>query len=258
MRARQIRAAHVRAVVAVTAIQFARYGVIHLGLWIAPVLGIDGWDRGLFVNVLCCVYAAGIATWSGAWRDSGIVRRWGGWIAVFWLVPLAFEALAWLVPHGMASSLEGVAWPWWVVNLLLVGFNEELICRGVILPCLERAFGAGTAVSLAALAFGLQHLSAFTTGDAPAGDILWNVLLTAVYGFALGAWQHRFRWLWPLIALHAVSDLTSLLSPESPRDLVIAVVYPGLILAGVLLLAGESPRVTHHATAIGAGGSETR
>lgn len=69
--------------------------------------------------------------------------------------------------------------------------------------------------------FGLQHLSALaTTGRAP-DDVLENVAVSACYGLALAAFQYRFRWVWPLILVHAGADLTTILAADPLPDAVI-------------------------------------
>jgi uncharacterized protein len=69
---------------------------------------------------------------------------------------------------------------------------------------------------------------ALTSRDA--GDILGNVLLPGISGFALAAYQLRFRWVWPLIFVHALADFTTTLAAEPLPDLLIG-------LSHILLLA---------------------
>lgn len=93
-----------------------------------------------------------------------------------------------------------------------------------------------TAVVWTAALFGLQHLSAFALTSRGAGDILGNVALSGVYGFALAAYQARFRWIWPLIGIHALADFTTILAVEPLPDLLIGVAHVLLLAFGVVLL----------------------
>lgn len=55
--------------------------------------------------------------------------------------------------------------------MLLVGVNEELVSRGVVLERMRRSFGPYAAVGITAALFGLQHLSAFATTGRGGYDI---------------------------------------------------------------------------------------
>lgn len=197
-----------------------RFAVIMLALWVAPVLGIGGWYMGLFANVACCAYAVVLVSYYRLWHVIGFTVLWRGRVAaVLLLVPL-MEALMWILPRGLAELPPGPGL--WALTLLLVGFNEELISRGVVLNRLRRSFTAFPAVALTAALFGLQHLSAFATTGRGTWDILSNVLVSACYGFALAAFQYRFAWIWPLMIIHALADFTTVLTVERHGDAVVA------------------------------------
>lgn len=85
-------------------VHVARFGVILLGLEIAPLLGITGWYAGLFTNTLCVVFAAALVTYLGLWRRIGVTTLWRGRTAgLLLLVPLG-EALLWLFPDGLIKE----------------------------------------------------------------------------------------------------------------------------------------------------------
>jgi uncharacterized protein len=215
-------------------VHVARFGVIMLGLWIAPLLGISGWYMGLFVNVLCALFAAGLVTWLGLWKRIGFTALWRGRTAALLLLVLLAEALLWMLPDGLVEQPPGFGL--WGLTLVLVGFNEELVSRGVVLERLRRSFGAYSAVSLTAALFGLQHLSAFATSSRDSYDILTNVLVSACYGFALAAFQFRFAWIWPLILIHALADFTTILTARPLPDAVVVVTVAVFLGYGILLL----------------------
>ncbi len=224
----------IRAVAFGVGVHLARFGVILGGLALAPLCGVDGWYAGLFVNVLCAAFAVGLVTWRGLWGRIGwtVVRR-GRSAALLLLVPLA-EALWWLVPDGLVDRPPGIGL--WAVSLLLVGLNEELVSRGVVLDRLQRSLPATGAVAVTAALFGLQHLSAFATSDRGAYDVLTNVLVSGCYGFALAAFQLRFAWIWPLVLLHGLADLTTILSAAGHGDPAVAVTLVVFLGFGGLLL----------------------
>ena len=218
-------------------VHVARFAVILFGLWLAPLVGVTGWYLGLFVNVLCAVYAVyavALVTYLKLWKSVGFLMLWRGRSSLLLLaVPFA-EAVFRVVPNGLTDQPPGFGL--WTLTLLLVGFNEELISRGVVLGRLSRSFTAIPAVAVTAALFGLQHLSAFATTDREAYDVLTNVLASATYGFALAAFQYRFSWIWPLIVIHGLADFTSILARTSYGDLVVAVTSVIFVIYGLVVL----------------------
>lgn len=203
-------------------------------LAIAGAVGVEGWYLGLVANVAVTVLAVVLMTKRRLWRSSGATVAWRSWVAFIVLIPLAFEAISWALPAGLLERDPG--YPLWALTLLLVGVNEELISRGVVLSKLLEAYSRVWAVTLTAALFGLQHLSAFALTSRGAGDILGNVGLSAVAGFALAAYQSRFGWIWPLILVHATADFTTLLAAEPLPDVLIAAAHVTLLGLGIALL----------------------
>lgn len=230
-----------RALASAVGVHLLRFGVIVGGLELAPLIGISGWYAGLFVNALCVLLAAGLVTRLGLWHRIGIAVAWRSWAALLPLLVLLAEALLWVVPDGLAEQPPG--WALWALTLLLVGVNEELISRGVVLERLRSAYAGHVAVALTAALFGLQHLSAFATGSRGVEDVLTIVLISGCYGFALAAFQLRFAWIWPLILLHGFADFTNILSVGGHGDVVVAVTLVVFLSLGVLLLRGRPPSV---------------
>ena len=230
----------VRDLASAVAVHLARFGVIIGGLAVAPLLGIGGWYAGLFVNGLCCLFAAALVTRLGLWRTIGIARLRAGLPAALFLLVMLAEALSWLLPAGLDVAPPGVAL--WALTLLLVGFNEELISRGVVLHRLTHSFSAVPAVVLTGVLFGLQHLSLFATTSRGAYDIITNVLLSGLVGFSMAAFQYRFRWILPLILVHALADFTAIHAREPHGDLFAALTGVVFVTLGVLILRTRGRR----------------
>ena len=243
----------VRAVVDAVAIQLGRFLVIIAGLAAAEPLGIHGFQVGLFVNVLCVGYAVAVVTWLRLWGEVGLFVRWRSWPALLWLLPLLVEAVSWLWPVGPHDRAPGVGW--WTLALLLVGVNEELASRGAVLMRLLRDLGPTAAVVWCGVLFGAQHLSALVTSNASLLDVATNVGLTTAYGLGFAAYQARFRWLWPLMLVHAGSDLAGELTPGSPGDAVVLSAAALMLVTAMILLAGgrSSPSRARRQNATGCG-----
>lgn len=218
-----------------TAVHVLRFGVIMGALAFAPLLGISGWYLGLAANVACVLLAVVLVTVRGQWRVSGLFSLWRGRTAALFLVPFVVEMLLWAVPSGLVERPPGFGL--WALTLLLVGLNEELISRVVVLERMRRSFGPAGAVALTGALFGLQHLSAFATTTArTADDILLNVLVSACYGIGLAAFQFRFRWVLPLVLLHAAVDFTSILSANPLPDVVVAITCVAFLATAAAIL----------------------
>ena len=221
------------------AVQVARFAVLMLALAVGPLVGITGWYLGLFATGACVLFAVILVTARRLWGTSGVLVAWRGPRALLLLIPFVIEVLLWVIPAGLTDRPPGFGL--WASSLLLVGVNEELVSRVVVLERMRASFSPVAAVAVTAALFGLQHLSAFATTDRGAWDVVSNVFVSAFYGFALGAFQYRFQWVIPLILLHAAADFTTILSARPLTDLAIAATAIGFIVLGVVILAGISP-----------------
>ena len=227
------------AVTVAVAVQVGRFLVLLAAVLLAPLVGVTGWWIFFVGTAACTVYAVVLVSRYRLWRRIGATWRSPGRGALPWLVPFAVEAALWTVPSGLVDRAPGSGL--WTLSLLLVGVNEELVSRGVVLERLGRAFPALPAVAITAALFGLQHLSAFATTSRGAVDVLGNVAASACFGFALAAYQARFHWIAPLIVAHAGLDLVTVLSGRPFGDTAIAVMSVGYLIVGVVLLRRGSP-----------------
>jgi len=215
-------------------VHLLRFAVMLVVLELAGAIGVRGWYLGLVANLAVTVLAVVLMTRRRLWRSSGALRAWRSRAALLALVPFVVEAVSWALPAGLRDQAPG--WGWWALTLLLVGVNEELISRGVVLSRLTRAFSPVAAVVLTGALFGLQHLSALVLTSRQLGDVLGNVALSAVFGFALAAYQWRYRWIWPLVLVHATADFTVILSARPLPDALIGLAHVLLLGWGVALL----------------------
>ena len=173
-------------------VHLARFAIILAVVTLVPLVGITGWYAGLTANVACAVFAVCLVTRHRLWRVSGFLTPLrSGW-ALLALVPFVIDAASWALPGGLDVDSPGIAL--WMLTLLLVGFNEELVSRVVVLDRMQRSFASLSAAAVTGALFGLQHLSPLlaTTGRDP-GDILLNVLLSATAGFALASYRTALR-----------------------------------------------------------------
>ncbi|SHN05837.1 hypothetical protein SAMN05192549_10495 [Duganella sacchari] len=151
-------------------------------------------------------------TWLGWWRPATtetLARPAARW--PLWALSAAMLALS-------AANLAAVPWaalaPAHVLMLItacaLVGFNEELVTRGVVLTCLRGA-GVGEAGVWfwSCLLFGAMHVPNALFGMPLAAGVLQGTL-AFVMGGALYALRRTSGALWLPMALHGLWDFSSL------------------------------------------------
>jgi membrane protease YdiL (CAAX protease family) len=182
----------------------------------------------------------------------GIFIAWrAGWLrSIFAKQPASsLPKLFWLIPacwFGMCLvRLAGSPWPsfdaTYIVVLafamILVGFNEEILFRGILA---HGARGPGPwsearAMLVSSLGFGLFHLPNALGGQA-LGATLFQVGYAFVMGIALFVSMRISRRILLPVALHALWDFSTFTSKSQTPGDVAALVTAALTLAIVILI----------------------
>ena len=195
---------------------FARHPVAAaLGIWLADVLlqtvfnlaahawmpaGIDPDFVALCAATLVVVAAMTALGW---WRVSGFNRP-AAWRDLRLLALPAVVIIVLPFAGGVKAVDPGMA-AFWTVAYALVGLREEGLHRGIILHIL-RPSGAVRAVVLGGLLFGAAHIANLLVRSSPA-VVFSQMIGAACFGIAFGALRLRTNTIWPLVALHLLSDL---------------------------------------------------
>lgn len=174
-----------------------------------PPLAVEAFpDLGaVVVNALACAVPLAVIARLGWWREPWLAtlrpRRW--WplapLAVVYPLQLAF---GW--EPGLGQSLSIVA------LVLVAATSEELYSRGVIqellraVPPLPRTVAVG-------LLFGLGHVLSGIVFGRELDYLAFQVPHSIVHGFALAAIRLHIVSIWPLVVLHALSNLMVLTAP---------------------------------------------
>lgn len=214
------------------------------GLWVAIATagflalrallpGLSPTAAAVGATALLAGFAALAAAATG-WRATSPAGRASGADWRLFLLP----ALITLLP--LAGGIKPVAAD--TLGLLLVGyaltgFAEETMFRGVVLARLL-PLGPLRAAAIASVLFGLVHLANIVIrGNPPV--ILAQAVGAACFGFGYAAVRLRTGLLWPLMALHLLTDLFLQLGalPLIP----VAVVQDVILLGYGLLLIGRRP-----------------
>lgn len=159
-------------------------------------------ELSLVAEVVLTVAVLLIVVAAFAWREVGINPP-SDWRSLRLLV---LPALLVLIPFagGFEAPVETALWIL-VAGYALTGVAEELFFRGIMLKVLGN-MRPMTAVSVAAILFGLVHLGNILIRGEPA-VIAAQAVGAACFGFGYGALRLRTGTIWPLIILHALTDL---------------------------------------------------
>jgi len=125
-----------------------------------------------------------------------------------------------------------------IINTLMVGISEELMCRGILFHGASSSFGTWRAVWITAVIFGAAHiLNGFITGDF--GSSIVQALFAFMFGFWTVALRVRLHTIIPGIIIHWVWDCIGFLT-NSSRAIAMLYFEPVLFLYGLWLLRDNS------------------
>lgn len=197
----------------------------------------------MYVNALGLAAGLALVGWLGWSRASGMLPLRPTRTALLTL-PLFALAATYAVPgidstaylsEGVGPDEGGFVLLCLAVICLLVGLNEELWSRGVILHPLRR-LGPWLGSVAVALLFSAQHLLNLVAFGARLDDTVAQLVSTAAFGFVLAALRWHDVAILPLAVLHGLGNFLQLASPGAAplhQQAAIAVVE---VAYGVVLL----------------------
>jgi membrane protease YdiL (CAAX protease family) len=166
---------------------------------------------------LGAILLAGATTWLGWWRPALFEhpRVGGRWLLA---VPILLVASATgTLLSGDLGSLDAGHLSWLAVGVLLVGFSEELLCRGLGLVGFRGSLSEGWAWFSSCLAFGLIHAVNALFGQS-AGATGAQIALAFVAGTAFYVIRRSTGVLVWCMLLHAFWDFSSISADASGAD----------------------------------------
>ena len=164
--------------------------------------------RGIVVPLsICTVVTAGLTTWFGWWRP--VLREKPLGVKWMWAIPIVLAVLVLIgIDWAQTSSLGAPYLLWLAVGTLLVGFNEEIVYRGLALVAFRGAYREVYVWLLASLLFGLLHGANVFLGQA-----LVPTIQQIAFAFVLGSVFYVVRRVTGVLAvpmiLHALWDFGS-------------------------------------------------
>ena len=189
---------------------------------------------------LCAIALAAVALVSflGWWRLVGLNRpsQWRD------LKLLALPALLVFLPLlGGFKVIDTGTVIFLLVGYLLTGFFEEMFFRGVIMRVL-RPKGVWVAVLLSSLLFGLAHsTNLFLRFSGQPVIVGLQIIGVFTFGIGYAALRLRTNTIWPLIILHAATDM--FLAVGLLPTLLIAPIQDTILLVYGLFLIWSMQRI---------------
>lgn len=144
------------------------------------------------------------------------------WPQVGWKGPANLQDLRLLVPQAMLLLFMLVFVLYTglpstrvlmivLLNTLIVGISEELMCRGILFYGSSSSFGVWRAVWITAIIFGAGHiLNGFITGDFSASTV--QAFFACMFGFWMAAFRVRLDTIIPGIVIHWLWDFFAFLT----------------------------------------------
>lgn len=167
-------------------------------------------ERLILPEFLGAALVLGVVTWLGWWRPVLREQKHGGpqwalWVLLLFIAPFCAVLLS--VTQWSEIALSHLATL--VVACLLIGINEELLTRGIVLVGLRGSTNSEALVWLGSTAlFGLMHVPNGFFGISLSGG-----LVQAVFTFLLGSGLYLLRrvsgTIFLPIAIHALWDFSS-------------------------------------------------
>ena len=114
-----------------------------------------------------------------------------------------------------------------IIFLVVLGFGEEMVSRGLIFGVL-RKYGRGWAIVISSFLFGLLHLNLYLGSRWDAWSAYWHVMDTFAFGIFACVLMIVTRSIWVAVVFHAISDWGVVFDKVSPDTSSIEEWNPGL------------------------------
>lgn len=161
--------------------------------------------RGIVIPLaICTAVTAGLTTWLGWWRP--VLRERPLGVKWMWAIPIVLTVIVLVaIDWAQISTLSGTFLLLLAIGTLLVGFNEEIVYRGLSLVAFRGAYKEVYVWLATSLLFGFLHGANVFLGQA-----LVPTLQQIAFAFVLGSVFYVVRRVtgslaW-LIILHALWD----------------------------------------------------
>jgi len=174
----------------------------------------------MYVNAIGLAAGLGVVAVLGWGREVGLRPVWSG-RRMLLLLPLVVLVATYALPgvtatayltEGIGPGEEAYVLACIAIWCLLIGLNEELWSRGIVLHPLRRLGPFRSALIVAAI-FSAQHLLNLFAFGAGLDDTIAQLVSTFAFGVVLVALRWHGITILPLAVLHGLGDFLQLASP---------------------------------------------
>ncbi len=148
----------------------------------------------------------------GLAADFGLVPFRGVWAEYLWFAPLGV-LLTVNLWNGVAMNFSPAETLLYITSMLLVGFLEEVIFRGLLFRAMEE-WDVRKAFVISSLTFGFGHIVNLLNGAALVPTLL-QIFYAAAIGFLFTLIVYKSGSLWPCILTHGIFNALSAFSAEA-------------------------------------------
>ena len=207
-----------------------------------PIRGELG-DESIFMLIALALIAAGITAFV---KINHLEAEYGltGWAKdakkYWYFIPMFILATGNLW-RGFALSYSGMAQVFAVLSMLLIGYIEEMLFRGLLFKALISKDGIKLSVIISSVTFGIGHIVNLLAGQANVETVI-QVFFAIAWGFIMTMAFYRSGSLLPCIVVHGVVNSLSKFADDS-GSIAMEWVYMGATIVVAIIYCTYLSRV---------------
>lgn len=126
---------------------------------------------------------------------------------------------------GVGVAYSGAAQVFAVFSMMLVGFVEEVIFRGLLFRAMLKKDPTAVSIAVSAVTFGIGHIVNLFAGQANLETVI-QILFAVAWGFIFTFAFYKSGCLWVNIIVHGIVDVLSKFS-AAESNIVMTYIYVG-------------------------------
>lgn len=154
----------------------------------------------------------------------GFVKWKGGAKEYLYFIPMLI-VMTGNIWGGVGMAYSGAAQVFAVVSMMLIGFAEEVIFRGLLFRAMLKKDPPPVAIAVSAITFGIGHIVNLFAGQANLETVI-QIFFAIAWGFIFTFAFYKSGCLWVNIIVHGIVDVLSKFS-AAESNIVMTYIYVG-------------------------------
>lgn len=154
----------------------------------------------------------------------GFVKWKGGAKDYLYFIPMII-VMTGNIWGGVGMAYSGAAQVFAVVSMMLIGFAEEVIFRGLLFRAMLKKDPPPVAIAVSAITFGIGHIVNLFAGQANLETVI-QIFFAIAWGFIFTFAFYKSGCLWVNIIVHGIVDVLSKFS-AAESNIVMTYIYVG-------------------------------